>query len=114
MQTIHKYRLGRKNNVPVEVSMPVDSIPIHAAYDFRTQEFCVWAICMNKTEITSEERTFYVAGTGHDLANKLDGDEVMVHINSFAADPSESGLSGWFHCFEVCDKKDFQPQPDNA
>lgn len=102
MQTIYKYRLGRENNKPVRVPMIADAIVLHLDYDPGTQEFCVWAIVL--TENTdSEIRTFYVAGTGRNLADNLKGDEEMLQLNSFMVQPNRQPDHpvGWFHAFEV-------------
>lgn len=104
MQTVYKYQLGRTNNTPVKVTMIADAIVIHADYDPGSQQFCVWAIALTE-QTESEIRTFYVAGTGKDLANRLAGDEEMLHLNSFSVNLQEGRfmdkMIGWFHAFEV-------------
>lgn len=104
MQTVYKYGLGRKNNVAVDVSMPEGAVPIHADYDPGTNQFAVWAVVLNDVSMM-KKRTFYISGSGHDLALNLTGDEEMLHLGSFMT--REGRAVGWFHAFEVvaADKK---------
>lgn len=100
-QTIHKYRLGRDNNTPVSVLMPKDAHVLHVDYDPTTSEICVWAVVLLAKNGEYENRTFYVAGTGHDLGLNLTGNEQMLQLNSFHV--FREAISGWFHGFEVRD-----------
>jgi hypothetical protein len=101
MQTVHKFKLGRKNNTPVTVDVPKGAFVIHMDYDTNTKEYAAWAVVdVNPDFQKMEQRTFYISGTGHDLNANLTGEEILNHINSFGV-LKEATMSGWFHAFEV-------------
>jgi hypothetical protein len=109
MQTIYKFGLGTKNNVPVDVFMPPDATVIHIDWDPNTSQVAVWAVLMEDSEKETEKRTFYIAGTGSDLKQNLDGEELMDHYSTFKIHTPL--MTGWFHAFEV--SKNLLPEPTN-
>lgn len=104
-QSIYKFELGRLNNVPVKIEMHRDAQVLTVDFDPNTGQFCAWAIITEDSVLDQdqdwEDRTFYIAGTGHNLNAGLNGDEVMDHYGTFYVLPKSSAIVGWFHAFEV-------------
>lgn len=89
MKRIYKYALPIMDLASIRMPRGAVILSIHQQFE----SICLWALVDPMREDDTEERTFRIAGTGHDLTLKV--------YSGFVGSVFLAGGSLVFHVFEV-------------
>lgn len=89
MKTIHKYGIGVRDQMTIEMPVGAEIISIQ----LQGSNICIWAI-VDEEESMTVLRHFKIFGTGHDI-NSIDALKYLSTVQ----EPTDSGAFVW-HVFE--------------